>query len=178
MASIELLVAHHRGLEKRHHHRCALAVGHHPRINLPRRLRILPYVVEHSELLHCVNLQRACTEFGDGMEPSVRTWAHRAQRRVAGSHRHALERSRTALVHEAEMQQLRDCFASLIPGERDVMALVVSGLLNKQVGAQLGISEITVKAHRGHGMQEMKADWLADLVKMAEKLHLAVSPKG
>ena len=61
----------------------------------------------------------------------------------------AIERSRAALRHESEMQMLRDCYASLTPRERDVMALVVTGLLNKQVGGQLGISEITVTAHRG-----------------------------
>jgi len=91
--------------------------------------------------------------------------------------RHALERSRTALAHEAEMQGLRECYASLSPREREVMALVVSGLLNKQVGGELGISEITVKAHRGQVMQKMKADSLADLVRMAARLGLAPAPK-
>jgi FixJ family two-component response regulator len=86
--------------------------------------------------------------------------------------RHALERSRTALAHEAEMLGLRECYASLSPREREVMALVVSGLLNKQVGGELGISEITVKAHRGQVMQKMKADSLADLVRMAARLGL------
>jgi FixJ family two-component response regulator len=87
--------------------------------------------------------------------------------------RAALERSRVALSLEAEMRVLRDRYASLSPREREVMLLVVSGLLNKQVGGELGISEITVKAHRGKVMQKMKANSLADLVKMAARLCLA-----
>jgi FixJ family two-component response regulator len=87
--------------------------------------------------------------------------------------RAALERSRVALGLEAEMRVLRDRYASLSQREREVMVLVVSGLLNKQVGGELGISEITVKAHRGKVMQKMKADSLADLVKMAARLRLA-----
>jgi FixJ family two-component response regulator len=85
--------------------------------------------------------------------------------------RQALERSRMALVREAEVRELRSRHASLTPREREVMALVVSGLLNKQVGGELGISEITVKAHRGQVMQKMKANSVADLVKMAGRLH-------
>jgi len=88
----------------------------------------------------------------------------------------ALERSRLVLAHETEMQELRDRYASLTPREMQVMALVVSGLLNKQVGGELGISEKTVKAHRGQVMQKMKANSVADLVKMAEKLHLRALP--
>jgi len=86
--------------------------------------------------------------------------------------RGAIERSRAALRHDSELRVLRNCYTSLTPRERDVLALVVSGLLNKQVGAQLGISEITVKAHRGQVMRKMKADSLADLVTMAARLGL------
>jgi FixJ family two-component response regulator len=92
--------------------------------------------------------------------------------------RQALERSETALGHEAVMRTLRDRYASLTGREREVMALVVAGLLNKQVGSDLGISEITVKAHRGRMMQKMKADSLADLVNMAGRLGMARAPKA
>ena len=85
--------------------------------------------------------------------------------------RQALERSRLALAQEADMRALRDRYASLTVRDREVMTLVVSGLLNKQVGGELGISEITVKAHRGKVMEKMKAGSLADLVRMAGRLH-------
>jgi len=87
--------------------------------------------------------------------------------------RAALERSRVALSQEAEMRVLRGRDALLSRREQQVMALVVSGLLNKQIGGELGISEITVKAHRGKVMQKMKADSLADLVRIAAKLRPA-----
>jgi len=90
----------------------------------------------------------------------------------------AIERSRATLRREAEGQGLRDRYATLSPREREVMALVVAGRLNKQVGGELGISEITVKAHRGRVMRKMAADSLADLVKMAARLQLAPAPKG
>jgi len=96
-----------------------------------------------------------------------------AEEALLGAIRHAIERSQTALGNEAEMQALRGRYASLTPREREVMTLVVSGLLNKQVGFELGISEITVKGHRGRMMLKMKADSVADLVKMAVRLRLA-----
>ena len=84
--------------------------------------------------------------------------------------RQALERSRLALAKEAEMQELRHRYALLTARERDVMALVASGLLNKQVADELGITESTVKAHRGQVMEKMKANSVADLVKMTARL--------
>ena len=91
---------------------------------------------------------------------------------LVGAIREALERSREALAREAAMKSLRESYASLSRREREVMALVVSGLLNKQVGGELGISEITVKAHRGQMMRKMQADSLAALVRMATRLDL------
>jgi FixJ family two-component response regulator len=82
----------------------------------------------------------------------------------------AIECSHAALHREAGMQSIRDSYASLSRRERQVMALVVRGLLNKHVGVELGISEITVKAHRGKVMRKMKADSLPDLVNMAARL--------
>jgi FixJ family two-component response regulator len=84
--------------------------------------------------------------------------------------RQALERSRAALARQTQMGVLRNSYASLTRRERQVMALVVAGLSNKKVGGELGISEITVKAHRGQVMQKMKASSLAELVKMAASL--------
>jgi FixJ family two-component response regulator len=86
----------------------------------------------------------------------------------------AMEVSRAALRHDAAMGQLRASYASLTPREREVMAQVVSGLLNKQVAFELGISEITVKAHRGQVMRKMKADSLPHLVRMAARLDVVL----
>ena len=87
--------------------------------------------------------------------------------------RHALDRSRRTLEHDAKMRALRESYGLLTPREREVMTLVASGLLNKQVGGELGISEITVKAHRGQVMRKMKAQSLPALVHMVTSLGLA-----
>jgi FixJ family two-component response regulator len=92
--------------------------------------------------------------------------------------RSAIDRSRTALGFEEEKRALQDRYASLTRRQRQVIALVVTGMLNKQIGGQIGISEITVKAHRGQVMRKMKAGSVADLVRMVEGLHLAPSLKA
>jgi len=92
--------------------------------------------------------------------------------------RSAIDRSRTALGIEKEKRALQDRYASLTRRQRQVIALVVTGMLNKQIGGQIGISEITVKAHRGQVMRKMKAGSVADLVRMVEGLHLAPSLKA
>ena len=84
--------------------------------------------------------------------------------------RNAIDRSEAALGSEAETRDLRDRYAALTHRERQVMGFVVTGMLNKQVGSELGISEITVKAHRGQVMRKMKANSFADLVRMADGL--------
>ena len=92
--------------------------------------------------------------------------------------RHAIERSRVALTIQADAQALRASYVLLTPRERQVMARIVAGLLNKQVGDDLGISEITVKAHRGKVMHKMKASSFAQLVTMATRLGLAPPAKA
>jgi FixJ family two-component response regulator len=92
--------------------------------------------------------------------------------------RAAIGRSAAALEDEREREALRERHASLSDREREVMALVVSGLLNKQVGSELGISEITVKAHRGRVMRKMRAESFADLVNMAARLGIGSAPRG
>ena len=87
--------------------------------------------------------------------------------------RHAIKRSAAVLDDQAEIAALSNSYESLTPREREVMRCVVAGMLNKQIGMKLGISEITVKAHRGKMMQKMKAESLADLVKTAVRLGLA-----
>jgi FixJ family two-component response regulator len=95
---------------------------------------------------------------------------------VVSALRQSLARSTAILAHEAELQALRNAYARLTGREREVMALVVSGRLNKEVGGELGISEITVKAHRGKVMRKMKAASFVALVHMAGRLRLTGNP--
>lgn len=96
---------------------------------------------------------------------------------LLGAVRQAIDRSRAVLMAAEHLRALREAYASLSRRQREVMALVVDGRLNKQVGAELGISEITVKAHRGMLMRKMHAESLPDLVRMADRLAGATAAK-
>jgi FixJ family two-component response regulator len=89
--------------------------------------------------------------------------------------RAALTKDSQKRAERADMAKLRDRYATLTPRERDVLPLVVSGLLNKQAAAELGISEVTLQLHRRNVMQKLGANSLADLVRMAERLQIPIT---
>jgi FixJ family two-component response regulator len=128
------------------------------------------FVTGHSDVARAVQAMKA-----GAFDFFAKPFCHHA---LLSAIRQAIERSKTALDHEVEISGLRDRFASLSRREREVMARVVSGLLNKQVGFELGITEITVKAHRGRVMRKMEAGSLAELVRMAATLRVSTAAQG
>ncbi len=137
-------------------------------LDLQRRLALertdmpIMFITGHSDVATSVQAMKA-----GAVEFLMKPFRHDV---LLDAIRESLNRSRLAQAREMEMCTLRNRYASLTRRERQVLALVVSGLLNKQVAAELGISEITVKAHRRQVMQKMQAQSLADLVRMATRL--------
>ena len=132
------------------------------RVVLERKYMPIIFVTRHADVPTTVEAMK-----GGAVEFLTKPFSEEVLLRAI---REALEGSRIAIRRETETQTLRDRYATLSRREQEVMALVVCGLLNKQVGGELGISEITVKAHRGQAMQKMKANSLPDLVRMAARL--------
>lgn len=189
--SLEMLIRHAGWTSKMF--ACAQEFLAHPRQNMPRCL-VLDVTLPD---LNGLDLQRSLsidqpympiifiTGYGD-IPTSVQAMKAGAFEFLTkplfsdvllASIRGALERSRKALREEAELDVLRDCYASLTPREREVMELVTSGYLNKEIGDELGISVITVKAHRGSVMRKMDAESLAELVGINARLRAAMQPK-
>jgi FixJ family two-component response regulator len=140
------------------------------RVAIERRYMPTIFIAGHADVPTTVQAMK-----GGAVEFLTKPFSERV---LVSAIREALERSRIAISREMEMQALGDRYATLSRREREVMTLVVSGLLNKQVGGELAISEKTVKAHRGQVMQKMKAESLAGLVRMATKLGLAAAAEA
>jgi FixJ family two-component response regulator len=134
------------------------------RIALDRRDMPIIFITGHGDIPMTVQAMKA-----GAIEFLTKPFGEEA---LLNAIRNAIERSKVLLDRDAEIRELKVRFAHLTSREREVMALVVAGLPNKQVGAELGISEITVKAHRGSMMRKMKADSLPELVSMAARLRL------
>lgn len=128
------------------------------------------YVAVHSSIPSCVRAMKAGV-----IDYLVEPFSDEAILTAVGA---AIQIDRQQIQRRHEAAELKARYATLSRREREVLALVVAGLLNKQTASELGISEITVKAHRGQVMQKMKADSLADLVKMAARLGLTSAPKA
>ncbi len=134
------------------------------RIAVDRAETPIIFITAHGDVPTSVQAMKA-----GAVEFLIKPFSHEA---LLNAIREALKRSSVSLGRKAEMRSLRDCYALLSRRERQVMNLVVAGLLNKEAGAELGISEITVKAHRGQVMQKMRAQSFADLVRKAARLRV------